>query len=113
MPVPQAAAILSDNNPANADTRDLASAAQSYVYVLGCRTRTGHLTYVGWTSDLARRLKQHNSGKGARSTRGRVWTLLYSEACAGKRHAMSREWHLKRDRAFRRKLAAALRCDAP
>jgi putative endonuclease len=83
------------------------------VYVLGCLTGTGHLTYVGWTSDLARRIEQHNSGKGARSTRGRVWTLLYSEACAGKRHAMSREWHLKRDRAFRRKLAAELLCDAP
>lgn len=76
-----------------------------YVYVLGTLTSTRHLTYVGWTSDLVRRLAQHNGGKGARSTRGRKWVLLYSERCASRRHAMSREWHLKRDRVFRRKLA--------
>lgn len=80
----------------------------AYVYVLGCLTPTRYLTYVGWTSDLARRLKQHNAGNGARSTRGRAWVLLYSERCTGKREAMSREWHLKRDRVFRRRLAGAL-----
>jgi len=80
-----------------------------YVYVLGALTGNRHLTYVGWTDDVARRLAQHNNGKGARSTRGRVWVLLYSERCASKRHAMSREWHLKRDRTFRRKLARALK----
>ena len=76
-----------------------------YVYVLGTLTPTRHLTYVGWTSDIVRRLAQHNGGKGARSTRGRKWVLLYSERCASMRHAMSREWHLKRDRAFRLELA--------
>jgi putative endonuclease len=76
-----------------------------YVYVLGTFTAKRHLTYVGWTYDVARRLMQHNGGKGARSTRGRNWVLLYSEHCASKRHAMSREWHLKRDRAFRKRLA--------
>jgi putative endonuclease len=77
-----------------------------YVYVLGTLTPTRHLTYVGWTFDVARRLGQHNGGKGARSTRGRKWILLYAERCASRRHAMSREWHLKRDRAFRKRLAA-------
>jgi len=80
-----------------------------YVYVLGTFTGNRHLTYVGWTDDVARRLAQHNNGKGARSTRGRVWVLLYSERCASKRHAMSREWHLKRDRAFRKNLARELK----
>ena len=80
-----------------------------YVYVLGCLTGARHLTYVGWTSDIARRLKQHNGGKGARSTRGRVWVLLHSETFASKREAMSREWHLKRDRSFRKQLAQSLR----
>jgi putative endonuclease len=80
----------------------------SFVYVLGCAAKGRHLTYVGWTTDVARRLSQHNSGKGARSTRGRTWVLLYSEQCASRRHAMSREWHLKRDRAFRKKLAQDL-----
>jgi putative endonuclease len=76
-----------------------------YVYVLASFTTKRRLTYVGWTHDVARRLMQHNGGKGARSTRGRTWVLLYSERCASKRHAMCREWHLKRDRTFRKQLA--------
>ncbi|HVZ52845.1 MAG TPA: GIY-YIG nuclease family protein, partial [Pseudolabrys sp.] len=59
--------------------------------------------------DVARRLAQHNAGKGARTTRGRVWVLLYSERFATRREAMSREWYLKRDRAFRKQLAQALK----
>jgi putative endonuclease len=81
----------------------------AYVYVLGTLSKTRHLTYVGWTSDVARRLAQHNAGKGARSTRGHIWVLLHSERCKSKRAAMSREWHLKRDRKFRKNLALQLR----
>lgn len=77
----------------------------AYVYVLGTATAKRRLTYVGWTDDVARRLAQHNAGKGARSTRGRVWVLLHSERFATKREAMSREWYLKRDRKFRKQLA--------
>ena len=80
-----------------------------FVYVLGTVTGTRRLTYVGWTNDVARRLEQHNAGKGARFTRGRVWVLLHWERCADRRDAMSREWRLKRDRAFRKKLAEGLR----
>lgn len=76
--------------------------------MLGCAGKTRHLTYVGWTNDVAARLQKHNSGKGARSTRGRIWVLLHSEECASRRHAMSREWHLKRDRKFRKQLALKL-----
>ena len=80
-----------------------------YVYVLGTLTKNRHLTYVGWTDDVARRLARHNAGKGARSTRGRVWVLLHCERFTSKREAMSREWHLKRDRAFRKALAQTLK----
>jgi putative endonuclease len=80
----------------------------AYVYVLGCRAKNRLLTYVGWSNDVARRLTAHNTGKGARATRGRSWILLYSEKCASRRDAMSREWHLKRDRRFRKQLALAL-----
>jgi putative endonuclease len=79
-----------------------------FVYVLGSRSGTRRLTYVGWTSDVMRRLRQHNSGKGARTTRGRQWTLLHTEHFASRREAMSREWHLKRDRALRKALALRL-----
>ncbi len=74
----------------------------SFVYVLGADGPGGYRTYVGWTTDLARRLEHHNTGTGARSTRGRQWALLYAERFETKNEAMSREWHLKRDRRFRK-----------
>ena len=72
-----------------------------YVYVLGSARRTGYQTYVGWTINLDQRLRRHNDGAGAKSTRGRCWVLLYAERFESRREAMSREWHLKRDKAFR------------
>jgi putative endonuclease len=77
-----------------------------FVYVLGCGGAGRPLTYVGWTVDLAARLARHNSGSGAKLTRGRRWSLLYAERLPTRSEAMSREWHLKRDRAFRAQLRA-------
>jgi putative endonuclease len=76
----------------------------AFVYVLGSFHKGRHTSYVGWTDNVARRLKAHNAGKGARSTRGRMWSLLYTEEFETRNEAMSREWHLKRDRVFRKNL---------
>ncbi|MES1201389.1 MAG: GIY-YIG nuclease family protein [Pseudomonadota bacterium] len=80
----------------------------SFVYVLGCADARGKITrtYVGWTNDIDRRVTQHNSGTGAKSTRGRVWALLYVEKYDTPREAMQREWRLKREKAFRAQLRA-------
>ena len=75
-----------------------------YVCVLGSEGGRNYRTYVGWTTDLDRRLEQHNAGAGAKSTRGRKLVLLYAERYAARSAAMSREWHLKRDRQFRKLL---------
>jgi putative endonuclease len=80
---------------------------RSFVYMLACLTPRGVLTYVGWTLDPERRLAEHNSGRGAKSTRGRVWEIVHLEQHETRREAMSREWHLKRDRKLRRRLADA------
>jgi putative endonuclease len=80
----------------------------AFVYVLGCRVKDHCLTYVGWTINVDRRLARHNNGTGARFTRGRAWALLHTEKFRTRRQAMSREWHLKRDRKFRKKLARGL-----
>ena len=80
-----------------------------FVYVLGSRRKDDRRTYVGWTADRDRRLRQHNAGVGAKSTRGRKWILLYSERCKTRSEAMSREWYIKRDRKFRTMLRAAIR----
>jgi putative endonuclease len=82
-----------------------------YVYVLGSVRGTDRRTYVGWCVDLDQRLTAHNAGRGARSTRGRIWALLYAERYATRREAMSREVSLKRDRAFRAALARTLDVD--
>ncbi len=76
-----------------------------FVYVLGSEGKGGYRTYVGWANNLDKRLDEHNSGTGARSTRGRRWVLLYAERHNTRGEAMSREWHLKRDRRFRKYLA--------
>ncbi len=79
---------------------------QSYfVYVLGSDDSKGLRTYVGCTTDLERRLSEHNAGTGARSTRGREWRIIYSERAEDRSAAQSREWRLKHDRAFRKTLA--------
>jgi putative endonuclease len=80
-----------------------------FVYVLGSRRKNDRRTYVGWTTDIDRRVQQHNAGRGAKSTRGRNWILLHSERFKTKREAMSREWYLKRDRKFRTALRENIR----
>jgi len=79
-----------------------------FVYVLGSRSKNDCRTYVGWTTDLERRLRQHNAGIGAKSSRGRKWALLYFEYCKSRSEAMSREWHIKHDRKFRTTLRAII-----
>lgn len=79
-----------------------------YVYVLGSARGEDRRTYVGWCVDLDQRLTAHNAGRGARSTRGRAWVLLYAERYATRNEAMSREVSLKRDRKFRAMLAQLL-----
>ena len=64
-----------------------------WVYMLRCGD--GSL-YTGWTKDLARRVRSHAAGKGAKYTRSRLpVALVYREPCADKRAAMRREWELK------------------
>ena len=80
-----------------------------FVYVLGSARGADRRTYVGWCVDLDQRLSAHNAGRGARSTRGRAWVLLYAERYPTRREAMSREVSLKRDRAFRAQLLQILK----
>ena len=78
-----------------------------FVYVLGSMDGAAARTYVGWSTDVEKRLLAHNGGTGARSTRGRTWVILHTEEFKTRGEAMSREWHLKRDRKFRKKLLEA------
>ena len=42
------------------------------------------ITYVGWTNNLKKRLQIHNSGKGAKFTRGRKWILIFKKEMLSK-----------------------------
>ena len=62
------------------------------------------VTYVGYTKDLKNRLRLHNSGKGAKFTRGRKWRVIYSELFKSKNKAISREYYIKNNRVVRKKI---------
>ena len=61
-------------------------------------------TYVGYTNNLNLRLKKHNTGRGAKSTRGYKWKIIYKKRFYDKRLAMSFEYKLKRDKKKRKHL---------
>ena len=74
-----------------------------YVYMLATKG-IKPLTYVGFTKDLKKRIFLHNSGKGAKFTRGRKWTLIYKEKFGSKKEAISREYYIKNNRSLRNKI---------
>ena len=66
----------------------------AFVYMLRCKD--GSL-YTGWTNDLEHRLAMHNSGRGAKYTRGRgPLELVYSEELPDKKAALRRECAIKK-----------------
>ena len=74
-----------------------------YVYMLKSYGKKP-ITYVGYTNNLKKRIKLHNSGKGAKFTRGRTWKLIYKEYFKSKNRAISREYYIKNNRTFRNKI---------
>jgi len=62
------------------------------------------VTYVGYTNNLKKRVTQHNTGKGAKFTRGRKWKLIYKENFNSKKEAISREYYIKNNRALRKNI---------
>ena len=65
-------------------------------------------TYVGYTNDVKLRLEKHNSNRGAKSTKGYKWLLIYSKKFKSKNDAMSFEYKLKKDRSLRKKISAKI-----
>ncbi|ENK1244952.1 GIY-YIG nuclease family protein [Clostridium sp. FAM 1755] len=66
----------------------------AYVYIVECRDKT---LYTGWTTDIERRVNQHNKGEGAKYTRARRPVVLkYFEEFDTNREAMKRECEIKK-----------------
>ena len=75
-----------------------------YVYLIGGFKKNKFKTYVGYTKNLKKRLFKHNSGKGAKSTRGYKWKFLYYKMYSFKKKAMSQEYFLKKNKLERKKI---------
>ncbi len=66
---------------------------EHWVYVVECSDGT---FYTGYTTDVARRVAEHDAGDGAKYTRGRTpVTLCHTERFDSKSAAMSREYEIK------------------
>ena len=73
-----------------------------YVYMLKSVNNKITKTYVGYTKNLKLRLKKHNTGTGAKSTRGLKWKIIYKKKFYDKSLAMSYEYKLKKDKKKRK-----------
>ncbi|MCY6484140.1 GIY-YIG nuclease family protein [Clostridium aestuarii] len=66
----------------------------AYIYIVECNDGT---LYTGWTTNIQRRINQHNEGKGAKYTRARRPVVLkYFEEFETKQEAMKREYKIKK-----------------
>ena len=58
-------------------------------------------TYVGYSTNYKKRLAKHNDGKGAKSTKGYKWVLIYKKVFLSKSLALKYEYELKTNRKKR------------
>ena len=71
------------------------------VYLIISSEKDKLISYVGYTSNLEKRIKQHNIGKGAKFTRGRKWILAYKKCYKTKSLALKNEYLLKKNYKIR------------
>lgn len=64
-----------------------------YFYIL--KSNKLRKCYYGFTNDLKKRLKEHNSGKSKYTSAGMPWQLVYYEAYSNKDDAKNREKNIK------------------
>ena len=75
-----------------------------YVYLLISKINKKYISYVGYTNNINKRLKLHNSSKGAKFTKGNKWVLIYKKRYKTKSEAMTNEYKLKKNYLKRKKI---------
>ena len=75
-----------------------------YVYLIVSKVKKKTISYVGYTNNINNRINLHNSGKGAKFTKGKKWKLIYSKKYETKRTAMIQEYKLKKNYKLRKKI---------
>ena len=62
------------------------------------------ISYVGYTNNIKKRIRLHNSSKGAKFTKGRKWKLIYKKKFSSKSEALKYEYFLKKNYNLRKKI---------
>ena len=75
-----------------------------YVYLIVSIIKKKTISYVGYTNNLKKRVKHHNTNKGAKFTKGKKWKLVYYEVYDSRIEAMKEEYSLKKNYYLRNKL---------
>ena len=75
-----------------------------YVYLIISKSLDRFITYVGYTNNIKKRLKLHNSSRGAKFTKGKKWKLIFQKKYLTKSSAMREEYKLKKNYKLRKKL---------
>ena len=75
-----------------------------FVYLIIAKNKKRTISYVGYTNNLIKRLKLHNSSKGAKFTRGKKWKIIYYKKFDTKIKAMKEEYKLKKNFKLRNKI---------
>ena len=72
-----------------------------FVYLITAVINNRKISYVGYTNNLNKRINLHNSSKGAKFTKGKIWKLVYYKKFKTKSLAMKYEYFLKKNRKIR------------
>ena len=73
-----------------------------YVYLIVAKKNNKLFSYVGYSNNVVKRVKLHNSGKGAKFTKGNYWKLIYKKRYKNKSIAMKQEYILKKNYKLRK-----------
>jgi putative endonuclease len=73
-----------------------------YVYLIVTKRNNKLYSYVGYSNNIIKRIKLHNSGKGAKFTKGNYWKLIYKKRYKNKSIAMKEEYILKKNYSLRK-----------
>ena len=74
------------------------------VYLIISSAKNKTISYVGYTNNIEKRIKLHNSSKGAKFTKGKKWKLTYLKKYKNKIEAMKEEYKLKKNYKLRNQI---------
>ena len=75
-----------------------------FVYLIISFYNKRLISYVGYTNNIKKRLKLHNSSKGAKFTRGKKWKIIFKKKLLNKNDALKFEYSLKKNIKLRKKI---------